>query len=104
MANKPEKTDEKIHIVSRKFVVRTISVLVTVSLLYMAALYRTSADPIRLIRGFRIIWDMIFDDLLPPDWGYFSTSFQYLVQTLEHRAAFDDLCVDHCIATDVSGF
>ncbi|MFO8069164.1 MAG: phosphonate ABC transporter, permease protein PhnE, partial [Alkalibacterium sp.] len=81
MANRPARSDEKIHIVSRQFVTKTITVLTVVVLLYLAALYKTEADPIRLIIGFGIIWDMVFIDLLPPDWSYFSTSFEYLVET-----------------------
>lgn len=81
MANKEVQPDEKIRLVSPKFVLKTIISLTVVFLLYLAALYRTSADPIRLIRGFGIIWDMVFTDLLPPDWSYFSTSFEYLIET-----------------------
>ncbi|SFC64422.1 phosphonate transport system permease protein [Alkalibacterium subtropicum] len=81
MANKPEKAEVKIHIVSRRFVVRMLTTVTVFFLLYLAALYRTNADPIRLMQGLGIIWDMIFIDLLPPDWRYFSTSFEYLVET-----------------------
>lgn len=81
MANKQKKATEKIHIVSPEFVLKTIMTLTVVGLLYLLSLYRTNADPISLVRGFGIIWNMIFDDLLPPDWGYFSTSFEYLVET-----------------------
>jgi len=81
MANNRGDKNEKIRIVSKKFVVRTIIALSVVILLYIAALYRTNADPIRLVRGLGIIWDMVFTDLLPPDWSYFSTSFEYLVET-----------------------
>lgn len=81
MANKSVDSNEKIRLVAPKFVLKTVLTLIVVFLLYIAALYRTSADPIKLIRGFGIIWDMIFTDLLPPDWGYFATSFEYLVET-----------------------
>ncbi|WP_423189371.1 phosphonate ABC transporter, permease protein PhnE [Alkalibacterium sp. f15] len=81
MANKASRSDGKIHIVSRHFVAKTIIVLIVVVLMYLAALYRTEADPISLIRGLGILWNMVFTDLLPPDWGYFSTSFKYLVET-----------------------
>lgn len=81
MMNKTTATQEKIPIVSRQFVTRTILTIVVVILLYIASLYATGADPVRLIQGVNILWDMILVDFLPPDWSYFSTSFEYLVET-----------------------
>lgn len=81
MTNKKTPSNDKISIVSRKFVIRTVITIAVVILLYIASLFATDADPANLIRGFAILWDMIFTDFLPPDWSYFSTSFEYLVET-----------------------
>lgn len=80
MENKTDQR-EKIHLVSPKFIIRTIIVLVIVVGLYLVSMYVTGADPVRLIQGFGIIRDMITQDLWPPDWEYFFTSFEYLVET-----------------------
>lgn len=81
MSNKTAASEEKIHIVSRTFVIRMVLIVAVVLLLYLASLYVTGADPVRLIQGITILWEMIFTDFLPPDWSYFSTSFKYLVET-----------------------
>lgn len=72
---------EKVSIVSQGFVIRTVVGIGVVVLLYLGALYMIGADPMQLVRGLTILWDMIFVDFLPPDWSYFAVSFEYLVET-----------------------
>lgn len=81
MTKKQQNNKEKIRLVAPSFVKKTILVVAVVIGLYIAAMVRTGADPIRLIRGLPIIWGMITEDLFPPAWGYFLTSFRYLVET-----------------------
>ncbi|MDR5659737.1 phosphonate ABC transporter, permease protein PhnE [Serpentinicella sp. ANB-PHB4] len=58
----------------------TLTLTVVIGLYIMAAL-RTSANPIRILEGLPHIFSFVFDDLIPPNWGYYNRVFERLLET-----------------------
>lgn len=74
-------TAPKIPLIAQKTKKRVTGILALVILLYIAAAVITKAYPNRIVEGLPIIFGFIIDDLLPPNWGYYTSVLGRLLET-----------------------
>ncbi|GGK20499.1 phosphonate ABC transporter permease [Caldalkalibacillus thermarum] len=76
-----KQTVQKIPVIAPKTKKTVTAILIVVVLLYGLAAVQTSAYPDRIVSGLPIIVEFVVQDLIPPNWGYYKTVLEKLMET-----------------------
>ncbi|WP_456276065.1 phosphonate ABC transporter, permease protein PhnE [Bacillus sp. AK128] len=81
MVKKGEPINTRIPVITMRTKTTMTSILIIVIGLYIFSAYFTEAYPNRIIEGMPIVVDFIFQDLIPPNWGYIDKVLPSIVET-----------------------
>lgn len=73
--------EKNIPLIAQKTKKQVSGILAAVIILYIISAVITEAYPVRILEGLPIIYSFIFNDLFPPNWGYYSSVLVRLLET-----------------------